>query len=231
MATLLTVTMDDDPSPAWIRAEQAVPAGAQRLAAIEQVIDAALHSVFLDVETATVYHAYASPEDSGVWHLDAEPASEAIEWLEEQCHQCTDALDDPAEHYQYGHRTPDDDFEVLDELNAVRLSALKSAASAGIAELESIGAAEGLDVFTLVDRELVHRIHQAEKLRARLAGLRAAHIRAAFEGGGVGWQSRAAERLGVSRSAVAKMLDADVKRRAKILNVAATPSRPIEDVV
>lgn len=66
------------------------------------------------------------------------------------------------------------------------------------------------------DRRIVARIAAARAEIARLASLRAHHLLKAWQGDGErGWQTRAAEALGVSPVAVAKILAVCDRRAAE----------------
>src|SRR5690606_37980969 len=63
------------------------------------------------------------------------------------------------------------------------------------------------------DRRIVARIAAARAEVARLSSLRAHHLRQAWQGDGSrGWQTRAAQDLGMSPAMVAKILAADDRR-------------------
>lgn len=200
----------------WDEAAAAAAAGApsaHRLTTIEVVMDADLHGVWLDETTGLVWHAAADMDDMSRWTLESEPAGAAIEWLEEQCCLVLDALADPEGHYDTGHRTPEDDLEVLDELHAVRLAGMRAAAAEPV---------NGVTTAMVVDAEIRGRIEQARRQVGLLADLRAYHL-SVLTGGQRGGLARVARDLGLTARAVTKVIAAAAKRRDGIIAAARAP--------
>jgi len=169
--------------------------GARLLEAITAELDADYHTVWVDGQD--VWHAWAYPGED-TWHLDKEPAREALAWLREQLVCVFDRLADPDSYTgaPRGPRLVERDEAVMAEYHDVELAAW------GIA-----------DDPVATDRLIVRRITAARAEVARLASLRAHHLRRAWQGDGSrGWQARAAQALGTSPALVTKVLSADERR-------------------
>lgn len=191
MSEILT-TDDYDDIEAYIR--QHAP-GARLLEETTAVLDADYHTVWLDGHD--VWHAYAYPGED-TWYLDKEPAREALEWLREQLVLVLDRIADPDRYVgdPRGARLVEQDESALEEYYDVELAAW---------------GCPGDPVAT--DRRIVGRIAAARAEVARLASLRAHHMRQAWQGDGSrGWQARAAQALGTSPALVTKVLSADERR-------------------
>lgn len=168
--------------------------GARLLEEITASLDADYHTVWLDGQT--VWHAYAYPGED-TWHLDRESAAEALKWLQEQLVLVFDRLADPDLYAEdpCGPRLVEQDEAVMEEYHDVELAAW--------------GAGDPV----ATDRLIVRRIAAARAEVARLASLRAHHLRQAWQGDGSrGWQTRAAQDLGTSPTMVGKVLAADERR-------------------
>lgn len=153
------------------------------------------HTVWL--HGTTVWHAWAYPGED-TWHLDREPATDALKWLEPQLVLVFDRLADPDRYGQEpgGAGLVEQDEDVMAEYYDIELAAL---------------AIPGDPVAT--DRRIVGRIAAARAEVARLSSLRAHHLREAWQGYGErGWQTRAAEALGTSPVMVSKILAGDERR-------------------
>lgn len=168
--------------------------GARLLPEITATLDSDYHTVWLDGQT--VWHAYAYPGED-TWHLDRESAAEALKWLQEQLVLVFDRLADPDLYAEdpCGPRLVEQDEAVMEEYHDVELAAW--------------GAGDPV----ATDRLIVRRIAAARAEVARLASLRAHHLRQAWQGDGSrGWQTRAAQDLGTSPTMVGKVLAADERR-------------------
>jgi len=190
MQILISDTYDD--IEAYIR--QHAP-GARLLEAITAELDADYHTVWVDGQD--VWHAWAYPGQD-TWHLDKEPAREALAWLREQLVCVFDRLADPDSYTgdPRGPRLVERDEAVMAEYHDVELAAW------GIA-----------DDPVATDRLIVRRIAAARAEVARLSSLRAHHLRRAWQGDGDrGWQTRAAQSLGISPQAITKILAGDDRR-------------------
>lgn len=210
--------------PAWDHAAAHVAAhapDAHRLTAVEAVMDADIHAVWLDQDTATVWHACADTDThgrhAGTWTVTAEPAGEALDWIEDQCCLVLDALADPASHYDTGNRTAAEDLEVLDEINDVRLAATRQEAS-------RIDWGDSDALCRVVDQMIRRQIEQARREVGMLADLRAHHV-ATLVGTKRGGAARAAPLLGMSESGVRKIIAAAEERRDKIVAAAREAAR------
>lgn len=220
--TTLTFTQTDGLSAAaWDQAAGHVAQNApeaHRLPALEEVMDADLHGVWLDKQTATVWHAWADTDTHGhlpgAWLLESEPAATALAWMEEQACHVLDALAEPESHYDTGHRTPGEDLEVLDELHAVRLAAMRDSAQ------RKISAADGeVTVTQVVEAEILRAIQRARREVGLLADLRAHHLRDA-SGDQWGGLARLAREIGMGENAARKALATADARRERIIAAA-----------
>src|SRR5690606_6293734 len=168
---------------------------ARLLEAITAELDADYHTVWVDGQD--VWHAWAYPGQD-TWHLDKEPAREALAWLREPLACVLDRLADPDSYTgdPRGPRLVERDEAVMAEYHDVELAAW------GIA-----------DDPVATDRLIVRRITAARAEVARLSSLRAHHLRRAWQGDGDrGWQTRAAQSLGISPQAITKVLSSDDRR-------------------
>lgn len=168
--------------------------GARLLEAITAELDADYHTVWVDGQD--VWHAWAYPGQD-TWHLDKEPAREALAWLREQLVFVFDRLADPDSYTgdPRGPRLVERDEAVMAEYYDVELAAL--------GDLDPVA----------TDRLIVRRITAARAEVARLSSLRAHHLRRAWQGDGDrGWQTRAAQSLGISPQAITKVLSSDDRR-------------------
>lgn len=193
---------------------------AYRLPGLEAVIASDIHGVWLDETTGVVWHAWADSDVhghlTGTWRLDLEPASGAIEWMEEQCGLVLDALADPENYYGIGNRTAEDDFAVVDELNAVRLAVMAEAAEAEIARAGDSKSAGGYTVAQAIDADIRRRIDRARREVGMLADLRASHLLRVV-GEDRGGLARAAREVGITEGAVRKVILAAEGRRERII--------------
>lgn len=216
-----------DSAPAWEQVADYVTGtapDAYRLTALEAVMDGDLHGVWLDEQACAVWHAWAADSDAhetGAWYLDSEPAANAVEWIEEQCCLVLDAITDPEVHYDTGNRTAEDDLEVVDELNAVRLAAMSRAGEAEIARARADGSksADGFTVPQAVDGELRRRIDQARREVGMLADLRASYL-SRLAGNDRGGVARVARDVGITEGAIRKVIAAAERRREQIISAA-----------
>lgn len=228
-----------DGATAWEQAAayivETAPA-ACRLTALEAVMDADIHGVWLDETTGLVWHAWADSDVqghlTGTWLLDLEPAAGAIEWMEEQACLVLDALAEPEMYYDIGNRAAEDDLAVRDELFAVRMVILRDAAEAEIARASDSPSAAGFTVEQAVDADMRRQIDRARREVAMLADLRAAYL-SRVVGTARGGLSRAADMVGITEGAVRKAIAAAERRREQIVNAAqaAKESRPRRGVV
>jgi len=189
---MILATDDYDDIEAYI-AEHAPDA--RLLEAITAELDADYHTVWVDGQD--VWHAWAYPGQD-TWHLDKEPAREALEWLREQLLAVFDRLAAPERYGQEpgGSGLVERDEAVMEEYYDVELAAW---------------GCPGDPVAT--DRRIVDRIAAARAEVARLSSLRAHHLRRAWQGDGDrGWQTRAAQSLGISPQAITKVLSSDDRR-------------------
>lgn len=168
---------------------------ARLLGEITAELDDDYHTVWLDGRD--VWHAWRDLAADEVWHLEREPAGEALEWLREQLSPPFDRMGDPGLYAgdPRGSRLVARDEAVMEEYYEVELAALG-----------------GLDPVA-TDRLIVRRITAARAEVARLSSLRAHHLRRAWQGDGDrGWQTRAAQSLGISPQAITKVLSSDDRR-------------------
>lgn len=194
------ITGDYDDVIAYLR--EHAP-GARLLEEITAELDNDYHTVWLDGRT--VWHAWRDLATDEVWHLEREPAGEALEWLRQQLFPPFDRMGDPDLYAgdPRGSRLVERDEAVMEEYYDVELAAL--------GDLDPVA----------TDRLIVRRITAARAEVARLASLRAHHLRRAWQGDGDrGWQTRAAQSLGISPQAITKLL-ADDDRRAEARRRAA----------
>ncbi|WP_399559113.1 hypothetical protein OHA44_38255 (plasmid) [Streptomyces sp. NBC_00144] len=163
------------------------------------------HSVWLDETDNTVWHAWNEPGED-LWTLDHEPAGEAIPWITETLTLALEALASPeaAESYLDRAGREEDDLDALNELEAVRLAALRARS------------ADPVDIDSMIRREMDgHR----EEIR-RLSRLRATNLQSAF-GTERGAAAAAARTLGVTRESARRALAAADEFDARVRNSAA----------
>lgn len=236
MSTSLIQKVGTWEQAAALVAEQAP--NAHRLPRVEEVMDADIHGAWLDETTATVWHAWADSDLhghlTGTWFVDADTAAEAIAWLEEQCVLVLDSLADPESSYDIGTRTVEDDLEVLDELNEVRLTALRADAMHRINALRAqfstnesseqyrvlggIIPTKEVTIGGVVDSQIQAGLARARAEVARWAGLRAHHLRT-YTDTGRGGQARAARDLGITPVTVHNIIKEDDRRREQLIAV------------
>lgn len=212
-----------DSATAWERAAAYVTEtapSAYQLTALEAVMDADIHGVWLDETTGIVWHTWADSDVhghlTGTWYLDLEPAAVAIEWMEEQACLVLDALTDPENYYGDGNRTAEEDLAVRDELYAVRMVIMSGAAEAEIARASDSKSAAGFTVEQAVDADMRRRIDRARREVAMLADLRAAYL-SRVVGTDRGGLARAAAKVGITEGAVRKVIAAAERRREQVI--------------
>jgi hypothetical protein len=163
-------------------------------------LDEDYHTVWLD--GLTVWHAWKEPGEDD-WHLDHERADHALDWIREQLdgHGVFDRIADPTRYSTPEEgRYLDSDEAVMAEFYDVELAAITGYVPDG---------ADPRDV----DRLIRARIDRARAEAARLASLRAHHIRRAFEGDGErGWKSTAARGLNITLVSLGDILKDDEAR-------------------
>ncbi|MEU6710033.1 hypothetical protein ABZ897_01025 [Nonomuraea sp. NPDC046802] len=167
-------------------------------------LDADYHTVWLD--NWTVWHAWSEPGEDE-WHLDQETAERALKWLQSQLDGAGvfDRLADPTRYAEAVEaRYVASDEDAMAEYYDVELAAIRCI-------LPDNSPAHD------VDRVIQNQINLARAEAARLASLRAHHIRAAFQGDGErGWKSAAARGLGITPVSLGDVLkddDARAERR------------------
>lgn len=166
------------------------------------------HSVWLDENDNTVWHAWSEPGED-LWTLDHEPAGEALAWITETLTLVLDSLASPeqAEDYQARPGREEEDLDALNELEAVRLAALRT------------GSADPVVIDSMIRSEMdAHR----EQIRL-LARLRATNLQNAF-GTERGAAAAAARALGVTPESARRSLSAADEFDARIRD-AATQAR------
>ncbi len=179
---------------------------------ITAALDAELHSVYLDQGAGLVHHAYAdldgAPSGLGQWRIDIQPASEAVIWIEQQCHQALERIADPDLYVESGGDARRD-LDLLDEITAVH-----AAVHAGADE-------------KAIDDYLNSRVERArsEMQRAmRLAAMiRAAHIRALVEQhdrNGRGGKAAVARLLDKGEATIGQVISGDDERREALIAAA-----------
>lgn len=215
-----------DSATAWEQATAYVTEiapSAYRLTALEVIMDADIHGVWLDETTGIVWHTWADSDVhghlTGTWLLDFEPAAGAIEWMEEQARLALDALADPENYYGDGNRTAEEDLAVRDELYAVRMVIMSGAAEAEIARAGDSKSAAGFTVEQAVDADMRRRIDRARQEVAMLADLRAAYL-SRVVGTDRGGLARAAAKVGITEGAVRKIVAAAERRREQVITEA-----------
>ncbi|MFC3986415.1 hypothetical protein [Streptosporangium jomthongense] len=176
---------------------------ARPLEAIAAVLDADYHSVWLD--RLTIWHAWTTPDDD-TWHLEHYTAAEALDVLHQQLDgagvfdrtAAPSRYADPAEaHYL------ERDEEVMEEYYDIELAAEHDRLPADATPQE-------------VDRRIQARITRARAEAARLASLRAHHVRATYGGtGDRGWKAAAARGLGITPVSLGAILADDEARAVK----------------
>ncbi|GGS84192.1 hypothetical protein GCM10010156_48460 [Planobispora rosea] len=183
---------------------------ARLLEEITAYLDADYHTVWLSGES--LWHAWREPGEE-LWHLDQESAAAALAWLRQQLdgQGVFDRLADPARYAEsIEARLLDPDEAAMAEFYDVELAAL------GAGTTESASPRE-------VDQMIQSKIARARAEVARLASLRAHHVRAAFQGDGArGWKANAARGLAITPVSLGDILADDEARAARRRKVAAT---------
>lgn len=172
------------------------------------------HSIWLDETDNTVWHAWSEPGED-MWTLDHEPAAEALPWITETLTLALDALDSPKEAEDYLVRAgrEEDDLDALNELEAVRLAALR-ARSADPAVIDCMIRSE-------MDS---HR----DEIR-RLSRLRAANLQHAF-GTERGAAAAAARALEVTPESARRALAANDEFDTRVRDAAAQARQERQDL-
>lgn len=165
---------------------------AYELTKVTAHLDAELHTVWLDPNTSTVWHAWNDQDDDN-WNLDTEGAVQAQEWIAEQLVHVLDRLADPdnVDNYQYGNITVEDDLDTLAELEAVQLAALRTNTENPV----------------VVDRMICHRMDLLRSEISRLSRLRAVNLQEQY-GSERGAPAAAARALDISHESARRALNA-----------------------
>ncbi|MFE5841997.1 hypothetical protein ACFQ7N_10160 [Streptomyces niveus] len=183
-------TADDYETLAAIVAERAPQA--RLLDEITAHAGADYHSVWLDETDTTVWHAWSEPGED-LWTLDHEPAGEALAWITETLTLALDALASPEEAANYLDRAgrEEDDLDALNELEAVRLSTLRSRSADPV----------------VIDRMIRSEMDAHRQEIRLLSRLRAGNLQRAF-GTERGAPAAAARALGVTPESARRSLAA-----------------------
>lgn len=150
------------------------------------------HSVWLDETDTTVWHAWSEPGED-LWTLDHEPAYEALAWITETLTLALDSLASPeeAENYLDQAGREEDDLDALNELEAVRLAALRTGSANPV----------------VIDRRIRSEMDAHREQIRLLARLRASNLQQAF-GTERGAPAAAARALGVTPEAARRAISA-----------------------
>lgn len=150
------------------------------------------HAVWLG-QDGLVWHASTEHGASG-WSLERETAAGALSWIRGTLALALDAI--------AGSWAAPADLDAADELYEVELAAARASAGTPLTPRE-------------VDGLIRQQISRARAEVARLAGLRAWHLRDAY-GADRGAIARAAADLGVKAPTISGILAADARRRAQV---------------
>jgi hypothetical protein len=176
---------------------------ARILEEITRQLDDDYHTVWLDGHF--VWHAWNEPGENE-WYLDHETAGEALTWLREQLdgQGVFDRIADPSRYSEPAEaRYVTSDEDAMEEFYDVELAALAHDLPDEVTPRE-------------VDQVIQARINRARAEAARLASLRAHHVRATFQGNGErGWKAAAARSLRITPVSLGDVLKDDEARAAR----------------